>query len=58
MDVCKALEINDSHPEALEMKQDLERKAVECKNQVRRVAIPLQILDSLLAGHSKKFGGE
>lgn len=32
-DVSKALEIQPDHSEALEMKQDLERKAQECKNQ-------------------------
>lgn len=33
-DVCRALALNPDHVEALEMKEDLERKAKQCKDQV------------------------
>lgn len=37
-DVCKALALKPGHAEALEMKEDLEKKARQCKDQVFAVA--------------------
>ena len=38
-DVCKALEKEEDHPEALEMKEDLEKKASLCKDRVSKVTM-------------------
>lgn len=34
-DVCSALRLDPDHPEALEMMDDLQKKALECKNEVK-----------------------
>lgn len=40
--MCKALELDENHLEAKEMKEDLEKRARECKNQVSPVLSGLQ----------------
>ena len=36
-DVCSALRLDPDHSEAVEMMHDLQKKALECKNEVKKL---------------------